>query len=237
MLTIFDFTTRLLLAFALGAAIGIERQWRQKSAGLRTNTLVSLGTAAFILLSVSLTGNSGDPSRVASQIVTGIGFLGAGVIMKDGMSVSGLNTAATIWCSAAVGALAGVGLFLQACIVSAFIMMVHLLLRPLGLQLSRLPFIKSDTAQTEYLFTIKCKENVENHLQVLLMQHLNSDNTRLLHLLSSSDNGASGNAIITAEIKSVSPHDHELERIASRLTIEQDVMKVSWEVVGQQTDI
>lgn len=237
MLTTFEFTIRLSLAFALGASIGIERQWRQKSAGLRTNTLVSVGSAAFILLSVSLTGISGDPSRVASQIVTGIGFLGAGVIMKDGMSVSGLNTAATIWCSAAVGSLAGVGLYAQACIVSAFVMIAHLLLRPLGLQLSRLPYIKSETAQTEYLFTIKCKEKVENHLRVLLMQYLNDDDKLLLRSLSSSDNGDPNNAIITAEIKSASPQDNLMERIASRLTIEHHVMKVSWEVVGQQTDI
>lgn len=237
MLTTFEFTIRLILAFTLGAAIGIERQWRQKSAGLRTNTLVSVGSAAFILLSVSLTGASGDPSRVASQIVTGIGFLGAGVIMKDGMSVSGLNTAATIWCSAAVGSLCGVGLYTQACIVSAFIMMAHLLLRPLGLQLSRLPFVKSATAQTEYLFTIKCKEKVENHIRVLLMQYLNNDDKLLLRSLSSSDNGDPNNAIITAEIKSASPQDNSMEKIASRITIEHEVTKVSWEVVGQQTDI
>ena len=151
-MTILNFTTRLGTALLLGAFIGIERQWRQKSAGLRTNTLVSLGSAAFILLSVSLTGNIGDPSRVASQIVTGIGFLGAGVIMKDGMSVQGLNTAATIWCSAAVGSLAGIGLFAEATVVIGSIMLTHLILRPLGNRLSKLPFIKSDTAQTEYLF-------------------------------------------------------------------------------------
>ena len=96
-MTLIDFTLRLLLAIGLGALIGLERQWRQKQAGLRTNTLVSLGSAAFILLSLSLTDSTGDPSRVAGQIVTGIGFLGAGVILRNGVNIQGLNTAATIW--------------------------------------------------------------------------------------------------------------------------------------------
>ena len=105
-----EFASKLGLALVLGSAIGIERQWRQRSAGLRTNALVSLGAVAFVLLSRSLTASGGDPSRIASQIVAGIGFLGAGVIMREGLTVQGLNTAATIWCSAAVGSLAGAGL-------------------------------------------------------------------------------------------------------------------------------
>lgn len=232
-----EFTTRLLFSLLLGASIGVERQWRQKSAGLRTNTLVSLGSAAFILLSVSLTGNSGDPSRVASQIVTGIGFLGAGVIMKDGLSVQGLNTAATIWCSAAVGSLCGVGLFAQAAIVTAAVMLTHLILRPLGQKLSAFPFIKSATAQTDYLFTIKCKTEVENHIRVLLLQMLGNDEKLLLQSLSSDDNGDVNHTVITAQIKSATPQDSTVERVASRLTIEEKVMKVSWEITGTQTDL
>ncbi len=236
-MAILDFTSRLGMAFLLGALIGIERQWRQKSAGLRTNTLVSLGSAAFILLSVSLTGNLGDPSRVASQIVTGIGFLGAGVIMKDGMSIQGLNTAATIWCSAAVGSLAGIGLFAEATIVTIAIMLTHLILRPLGNRLSKLPFIKSDTVQTEYLFTILCKEKIENYIRVLLIQHVANDDKLLMRSLTSSDNGDPNYAIITVEITAISPQDLLMEKVAGRLTKEQDVMKVKWEIVGAQNDI
>jgi putative Mg2+ transporter-C (MgtC) family protein len=97
-MTLIDFTLRLLLAIGLGALIGLERQWRQKQAGLRTNTLVSLGSAAFILLSLSLTDSTGDPSRVAGQIVTGIGFLGAGVILRNGVNIQGLNTSRSRIC-------------------------------------------------------------------------------------------------------------------------------------------
>lgn len=235
MITINVFITRVALAFLLGAAIGVERQWRQKSAGLRTNTLVSIGAAQFVLLSFSIGGDA--TGRIASYIVSGIGFLGAGVIMKDGKSIQGLNTAATIWCSAAVGCLAGLGLNVQAVIACVTVILAHLLLRPFALKLSKLPFVKSETAQTDYVFTCKCKEQVENHIRVLLMQYMNNDDRLLLRSMSSSDNGDPSMTIITAEIRSVSPQDALMEKIAGRLTIEKDVVKVSWELVGEQTDI
>lgn len=235
MLPVQDFALRLSLAALMGMAIGIERQWRQKSAGLRTNTLVSLGSAAFVLLSIDIGGDA--TGRVASYIISGIGFLGAGVIMKDGMSVQGLNTAATIWCSAAVGSLAGMGLLPEAALVSASVILAHLLLRPLGQQLSKRPLRRAAGAPTDYLVLVKCRQEVENHIRVLMMQYVGNDNRLLLRSLASSDNGDPTLAIITAEISSAGPEDALMEKIASRLTIEQQVIKVSWEVAGQQTDI
>ena len=197
---IFEFALRLGWAAALGVTIGFERQWRQKSAGLRTNTLVSLGAAAFILLSVSITGESGDPGRIAAQIVTGIGFLGAGVIMKDGLSVQGLNTAATLWCSAAVGALAGLGLFAESFVVAIAIMLTHLFLRPVGLKMNRLTFRATEDSLYFYSFKIRCKEQVENHLRVLMLGFLKNDVHLQLRSLKSSDNGSVGYAYVEAEI-------------------------------------
>src|ERR1700737_5108362 len=98
---------RLGLALVLGSAIGFERQWHQKMAGLRTNALVALGSCGFVVFSAMV--GQGDPTRIAAQIVTGIGFLGAGIILREGINVHGLNTAATLWCSAMVGTLAGAG--------------------------------------------------------------------------------------------------------------------------------
>src|ERR1700757_2243490 len=98
----------LLVAACLGASIGLERQWRQHLAGLRTNTLVALGAAIFITYARAAGDNEGA-TRIAAQVVSGIGFLGAGVIFKEGLNVRGLNTAATLWCSGAVGVLAGAG--------------------------------------------------------------------------------------------------------------------------------
>ena len=229
MLSVTEFAVRLTLAFVLGAAIGIERQWRQKSAGLRTNTLVSIGAAAFILLSVSITGHSGDPSRVAAQIVSGIGFLGAGVIMKDGLNVQGLNTAATLWCAAAVGALVGIGLFPQAILTTVTVIITHLLLRTVGTKLGVLTFIPKNTSlPADYKIIINCKNNVENHIRVLLIQQLGNNEKIVLRSLASSDNENQTSTLIVAEITAAGIQDYIMEQMVSRLTIEQEVTKVSW---------
>lgn len=242
-MTLLDFTTRLLIALILGVAIGLERQWRQKSAGLRTNTLVSLGSASFTLISFALTSTvdangayRGDATRIIGQIVTGIGFLGAGVIMKDGLSVQGLNTAATIWCSAAVGALAGVGLFAEAIIVAVAVMLTHILLRPLGLMLGKFSFQKHENGVFYYSFKIRCKEQVENHLRVLILNTLKKDNHLQLRSLKSSDNGNPAYTYVEAEILANGKHDHEMEKLAGLLTLEYGVTQVSWEINAQHND-
>lgn len=230
-----DFATRLAVAFLLGALIGVERQWRQRSAGLRTNTLVSLGAASFLLLAAEIAG--GATGRVASYIVSGIGFLGAGVIMKDGGTVQGLNTAATIWCSAAVGALCGVGLYPQATLVALAIILTHLLLRPLGLFLGRINFSKSEHEQVDYMIKLKCNTDVENAVRVSLMQMLSNEDRVLLKSLSSDDTEDKSHVIITAIIRAVTPQDSLIERVASRLTIQEKVVKVSWEIIGAQSEL
>lgn len=236
-MTLIEFVVRLLLAFALGASIGLERQWRQKSAGLRTNTLVSVGACAFILLSVSLTGDVGDPSRVAGQIVTGIGFLGAGVIMKDGLNIQGLNTAATIWCSAAVGSLVGVGLYAEAIITAAVIMLTHIGLRPLGLKLNNLPDVMPSTGVVEYEFKIRCLDKVENHLRVKLLEIIKSDAQLRLRSLKSRDNGDPAFAYVEAKITSQGSRDNLMEKFAGTLTLEYGVSEVSWEINADQFEL
>jgi uncharacterized membrane protein YhiD involved in acid resistance len=113
------FAIRLLLALAMGATVGLERQLRQRMAGTRTNALVAAGAAAFVMCGLLLDNDPSARGRIVSYVVSGVGFLGAGVIFKDGASVRGLNTAATIWCSAAIGALSWARFFLsgsRACI-------------------------------------------------------------------------------------------------------------------------
>ena len=105
--------------------MGLERQISNKSAGLRTNTLVAVGACIFTMISFLLTEQTGDPSRVIGQIVTGIGFLGAGVILHQGANVHGLTTAATIWCSAALGCLAGLGYFMETAACTVLIILVN----------------------------------------------------------------------------------------------------------------
>ena len=119
---------RVLIAAVLGATLGLEREWRGKEAGLRTNTLIAIGAALFTVMSLQL---GSDHSRIAAQIVTGVGFLGAGAIMRTGENVQGLTTAAMIWVNAAIGIAAGAGHLRLAAIVTAVTLVAMLLLSPL----------------------------------------------------------------------------------------------------------
>jgi putative Mg2+ transporter-C (MgtC) family protein len=124
-----EFAIRLIAAVGAGLIIGLERQINHKIAGLRTHTLVALGSAVFVLLSFELTKNGqGDVTRIIGQVATGIGFLGAGVIIHQGMTVHGLTTAATIWCSASIGCLAAAGYFKETGLGVGLVVLVNFIL-------------------------------------------------------------------------------------------------------------
>ena len=129
---------RLLIAGALGAVIGAEREWRARSAGLRTNMLITMGAALFTVMALELSPESGDSSHITSQIVTGVGFIGAGAIFRDrGEEVVGLTTAATIWVNAAVGVAAGAGRYGLAALSTVVVLLVLTALIPLEKALAR----------------------------------------------------------------------------------------------------
>jgi putative Mg2+ transporter-C (MgtC) family protein len=129
---------RLCLSAALGAVLGFEREWRQKYAGLRTNILIALGSTLFTLMSIDLSASSGgDATRVAAQIVTGIGFLGAGAIMRTGSDIRGLTTAAMIWVNAAIGVAVGGGEYHLALIATGVTLLVLVLLNPVEAWIDR----------------------------------------------------------------------------------------------------
>ena len=125
-----DFLVRLAVAALLGLVIGFERQWRQRAAGLHTSSLVAIGSSLFALLDATL--GPGDTTRIVAGIVTGVGFIAGGSILRSGLTVTGLNTAATMWATAAVGALAGFGLFRQATAGMVAIVLLNLVLQPLA---------------------------------------------------------------------------------------------------------
>jgi len=143
----------LAVAGGLSALIGFERQWRNRLAGLRTNTLVALGAASFVIFEALFPDDS-SPTRVAAQVVPGIGFLGAGIIFREGLNVRGLNTAATIWCSAAVGVLAGAGYPAFAAVATAFVLFVNLLMRPIVMFINRQPLMAPEI-EVGYLLSVR----------------------------------------------------------------------------------
>lgn len=119
--------TKLVLAMALGYLIGLEREWHGKVVGTRTISLIAIGSTLYVLMSPSII--DGDNSRIIAQVVSGIGFLGAGIIFKHGDTVKGLTTAATVWCAAAIGCLCGYGMFAEAIAGTAAVMTVNLLFK------------------------------------------------------------------------------------------------------------
>lgn len=133
-----DSIISLSIAFVLGTLIGAERQYRQRTAGLRTVVLVTLGAAGFVDLAHRIAGST-EAVRVIAYVVSGIGFLGAGVIMKEGLNVRGLNTAATLWCAAAVGACAGTDMIAEAGLITLFVLFANTMLRPLVNVINRIP--------------------------------------------------------------------------------------------------
>ena len=169
---VFAITLRILLSIGLGALIGLERQLRARSAGIRTNALVSLGSCLFTTVGVyTLAAGTGDPTRVAAQVASGIGFLGAGVILKQGVSVSGLNTAATLWASAAVGTLCGSGMEAAAAIGATAIMLANMMLRPIGAAIDARRTAQSHEAEgIRYTLEVKCLRKEHRHRK----QHRNS---------------------------------------------------------------
>src|SRR5712691_3504331 len=111
--------TRLTIALLFGAIIGIEREWRHKNAGIKTNTLVAIGAAAFAMMSNTFGPNNHNPAQLAAAVVSGIGFIGAGVIIHRGANVQGVTTAATLWASASMGVAAGLGYYVVAALTFA----------------------------------------------------------------------------------------------------------------------
>ena len=170
-------------AVTLGAVIGFERQWRQRLAGLRTSTLVALGAASFVVFE-NLFSTEASPTRVAAQVVSGIGFLGAGIIFREGLNVRGLNTAATLWCSAAVGVLAGGGALSFAALAATMVIAVNLLLRPLVQRINRQPLALAEL-QSGYVVNVVCKGESEAHVRALLPQGLSAGGIHLRRLDSS----------------------------------------------------
>jgi putative Mg2+ transporter-C (MgtC) family protein len=158
------------VAFVLGCLIGLERQIRQRNAGMRTVVLVCVGSAAFAHLGGRLYGAEGQ-TRIIAYVVSGIGFLGAGVIMKEGAQVRGLNTAATLWSSAAVGAFAGGGLLAESLVVTAFVLAGNTLLRPLVDYVNRRP-INPEETEALYRVHVVCSPADVSNARDLLYEEL-----------------------------------------------------------------
>jgi putative Mg2+ transporter-C (MgtC) family protein len=188
-MTLVDFSIRILIAFILGAAIGFERQWQKTRTILKTNVLVSLGASMFVMMAMMVPGEN-SPTRVAAQVVSGIGFLGGGVILREGTSVRGLNTAATLWCSAAIGALTGYGLLDKAYLGALVVVVANFLLKPLlpilqeNQRKNNGSFVLPHNPDILYQLCFTCAANKETSARVLLIE-LGKDKDIIFNSISS----------------------------------------------------
>jgi putative Mg2+ transporter-C (MgtC) family protein len=214
----------LAVALGLSAVIGFERQWRNRLAGLRTNTLVSLGAATFVIFA-ALTPGEASPTRVAAQVVSGIGFLGAGLIFREGLSVRGLNTAATLWCSAAIGVMAGAGFLLYATVATGFVVFVNLLLRPIVSFINRQPLMSTEL---EIGYLVTCRSQDEAYIRALLLQGL-AGSGLALRRLDSNDLEGTGRVVVTALVTAHNRVDADVEKIVGRLSLEPTVSAARWQ--------
>jgi putative Mg2+ transporter-C (MgtC) family protein len=232
-LTIAEFTVRLAVGLGCGALIGIERQWQARRAGLRTNALVATGATLFVLYAVAT--NDSSPTRVASYVVSGVGFLGGGVILREGFNVRGLNTAATLWCSAAVGVLAAGGHLLFALIAAVTVVLTHLLGRPLGHLIDRDHADEEHEDDEPYQLLLICRPKSAKYARAQIVQRTGGSGDRLL--LRGIHTGRIGDdsVALTAYLLSDSHAPARLEQLVAELSIQEGVQAVHW-YAGDQDD-
>jgi putative Mg2+ transporter-C (MgtC) family protein len=222
------FAWRLAAALLLGAIVGLERQWRQRMAGTRTNALVAAGASAFVMAGLLLDGDPSARGRIASYVVSGVGFLGAGVIFKDSANIRGPNTAATIWCSAAIGVLAGFGAPHLSLLLAVAVIFTNVVLRPLAYRLH--PVLPDVTpTETTYELNLTCRSVDESHLRALLLSTI-SQSPAVLQSIHSEDVEGTDRMRIRADLSTPGLNNEILEHIVTRISFEPSVSAVSWSI-------
>jgi putative Mg2+ transporter-C (MgtC) family protein len=228
-LSVADFALRLGVGVGCGALIGLERQWRARMAGLRTNALVAAGATLFVLYSVATEDSSA--TRVASYVVSGIGFLGGGVILRQGANVKGLNTAATLWCSAAVGVLAASGHLLFTLIGTGTVVAIHVLGRPLGRLIDHDNTVEDDEGLQPYVVQVVCRPKSVKYARVQIVQHTNSNDITLrgIHTGQTDDDKVT----LTAHVLMDGHTPARLEHLVGDLSLQPGIFAVHW-YAGEQ---
>ena len=223
-----EFLIRISVCFILGILIGVERQYRRKTAGVRTITLVSLG--AFLFVSISFLTANNDVTRIAAQVVSGIGFIGAGVILRDGTNIRGLNTAATLWCSAAIGTLTALGLIIEAIIGVSYILLSNVLLRFVSRKIMKKTSVKD---KATYSLTILCDEDKEMLVKNMIVQKLKNHQTVIQNFVT---NEVDSQIKIEIKLEILNNSIDSIDNIVNRICIEPGVSLVEYNKTSNYVD-
>lgn len=203
---------RIFICFILSILVGLERQYRHKTVGLRTNVLVSLGS--FMFVSASFNFLESDNTRIAAQVVSGIGFLGAGVILRDGNRIKGLNTAATLWCVAAIGVLTALGMQFEATIGTIFILMSNIVLRLISHKI-----MNKIKTHENYIIDIFCYKEEEKSIRSLIIKLVNKYNLTMKGFERINVN----NSQVNLKINIISNDKFYFDEIAKYITISSNI--------------
>ena len=226
-----DLGSALLLfaAFVVGVAIGIERGISTSAVGIRTCSLVALANAGFACMVVSRVPAAGWGNAFGA-VATGVGFLGAGAIMREGLNVKGLNTAATLWCAAAVGVACGAGLFGPAAVGAAMIVGVNIVIRPIVSLIDRAPRAGAEVERA-WRITATCTAEAEATIRLLLLKQIAASKARLRRLETEDipcPDGATPRVALVARLIAPGDATETLETIVGRLSLEPAVTRVGW---------
>jgi putative Mg2+ transporter-C (MgtC) family protein len=235
-MTMYELILRLAVALAVGMVIGMERQWRHKMAGLRTNVLVSVGAAMFCLIA-AMSDRESSPTRIAAQIASGVGFLGAGVILRDGLNIRGLNTAATLWCAAAAGAMAGSGFLVPAVAASLAILGTNLFLRQFA---SKFEAFQDTHVRREvrYEVHVLCDGHGRQHVRDVVLATVRASALVLVSFRSAMLDAGQQCQIVT-ELAAAERSEEAVEDLIAQLSTAEGVVSASWQCTadpGQRSD-
>ncbi|MBQ8192965.1 MAG: MgtC/SapB family protein [Bacilli bacterium] len=220
MLDYTEFFFQIIICFLLSSCIGIERQYRRRSVGLRTIILVSLGS--FLFVNFSFAFPESDMTRIAAQVVAGIGFLGAGVILKDGKTVKGLTTAATLWCAAAIGILCSANLLFEAAVGTLIILFTNIILRTVNGKINKL---SGNVNYKLYTFTIVCEEKDEIDILKTIRQIVKNKKCSINSILSNEIEN--DNVKLEVCISDNSPDENLANEIMQKLIGMKDIESIS----------
>ena len=225
-MTLFDFLIRICCAALFGFLIGLERQLTGHVAGVRTNILVSMGACLFTVFSLLM--DAPDTTRIAAQVVTGIGFLCTGIIFKEGLNVIGLNTAATIWCTAAIGVLCSSGMLIYPTVATVILLASNLFFRFVAYRIQPMAFFAEK--KNTYLLSVTCQEENEFVVRSAIMSGLGNNRMRLANLQSVDDFGGKVEIEATVNVSGRRMDEH-IEELTARIALEKGVTKAGWELV------
>jgi len=216
-----------LVGILAGIIIGIERQWQKKLAGIRTTALVSLGACMFVTFSTLFT-TDGSPTRIAAQVVSGVGFLAGGVIIRDGYSVTGINTAATLWCSAAVGSIIGAGFHIEGIICAAMLMIMNIFLRGLSRQVNELHLrFQHNPDLKHYYISVVCPDTDEIKVRTFILNALNQNDLDFNQIICAEPQDGKVSIIIDLDINERDINaEVRIKAFTEKLLLKKNVLEV-----------